>query len=175
MKTASKSVFAGGLALAIATSSLSAPAALADIAANTDLSGKTLYVKVGSWLRYSDALVSRVYTTTKATLQVKGRGACTTRLCPVTHNNVELWALRSRLDLDKPATGEVVTERTLRKGDEGTDVKLAQDALVKAGFKVEADGKYGNDTVKAVQKFQEKNGLEQDGDIGPATRIKMKL
>jgi murein L,D-transpeptidase YcbB/YkuD len=149
--------------------------AAAALAEKTDISGKTVYVKPGSWLRYSDSLISRVYTTTKATLELKGRGACTTRLCPVSHNNVDLWTLRSRLDLAKPDNAVIVTNRTLRVGDDGSDVKIAQEALVKLGYKLEADGKFGKSTEVAVQKFQEKNGLDTDGDIGPATRIKLKL
>jgi murein L,D-transpeptidase YcbB/YkuD len=175
LKTAFNPFVAGALSLAATVSIMAAQPALADVAGGTDISGKVLYVKPGSWLRYSDSLISRVYTTTKATLEVKGRGACTARLCPVTHNNVDLWTLRSRLDLDRPATGTIVTERTLRNGDEGADVKIAQDALVKAGYKLTADGKFGADTEKAVAQFQEKNGLDPDGDIGPATRIKLKL
>ena len=150
--------------------------AFADVAAKENVDGKTLYVKPGSWIRYSDALLSRIYTTTKVTLEVKGRGTCTTRLCPISHNNTDLWALRSRLDIAKP-DGDVVVvkERTLRAGDEGIDVKLAQEALIKNGAKIEADGKYGRTTVKAVQAFQEKNGIDADGDIGNATRLKLKI
>lgn len=164
------------LALLTGLSVLAAAPAFADVAANENVDGKALYVKPGSWIRYSDALVSRVYTTTKVTLEVKGRGTCTTRLCPITHNNTDLWALRSRLDIAKPAGDVIVVkERTLRAGDEGTDVKLAQEALNKNGAKIEADGKYGRTTVKAVQAFQEKSGLEADGDIGNATRLKLKI
>ena len=142
---------------------------------NADVAGKTLYIQAGSWLRYSDALISRVYTTTKATLEVKGRGACTKRLCPVTHNNVELWAIRTRIDDKRPDSGPVVTERTLRKGDEGTDVKLAQEALNKTGATINVDGKFGADMQRAIEKFQDANGLNVDGDIGPATRLKLKI
>lgn len=164
------------LALIAGLSVLAAAPAFADIAANENIDGKAIYVKPGSWIRYSDALLSRVYTTTKVTLEVKGRGPCTTRLCPISHNNTDLWALRSRLDIAKP-TGDVVVvkERTLRAGDEGTDVKLAQEALNKSGARIEADGKYGRSTVKAVQAFQEKNGIEADGDLGNATRLKLKI
>ncbi len=164
------------LALTTGLAVLATLPALADVAANENVDGKALYVKPGSWIRYSDALLSRVYTTTKVTLEVKGRGNCTKRLCPITHNNTDLWALRSRLDIAKPAADVIVVkERTLREGDEGTDVKLAQEALNKTGAKIEADGKYGRTTVKAVQAFQEKNGLEADGDIGNATRLKLKI
>ena len=176
MKSPSNAILCGTFALATGLSILPVvPAQAGAPAANADISGKTLFLQPGSWLRYSDALISRVYTTTHATLEVKGRGNCTTRLCPVTHNDVELWAIRTRLDDAKPGYGPIVTGRTLRNGDEGTDVKLAQDALNKAGATVKADGKFGNDTESAVQAFQEKNGLDADGAIGQATRDKLKI
>lgn len=158
-----------GMLLATAPSAQAAPPA-----AGEDISDKTVYISKGSWLRYSDALVSRVYTTTKATLQVKGRGNCTKRLCPVSHNGVELWAIISRLDVVKPE-GVIETERTLRPGDEGGDVKIMQEALIKKGYKVKADGKFGSGTEEAVRAFQEKSGLDVDGDIGKATRDKLSV
>jgi len=151
------------------------PVLAAEPAAKADIKDKTVYLAPGSWLRYTDRLISRVYTTTKVTLQIKGRGVCTKRLCPVTHNGVELWAIRGRLDDTKPATGTVVTERTLRLGDDGSDVKLVQDALTKAGYKVKADGKFGHDTQKAVEDLQKKNKIDVDGEIGPQTRIALKI
>jgi hypothetical protein len=174
LKIASNLVSMTALALCAGIAAASVPA-LADVAAETDVTGKELYVKPGQWLRYSDAIVSRPYTVVKVTLLIKGRGVCTKRLCPVTHNNVDLWVLRSAIDVKKPEDVKVVTERTLREGDEGTDVKLAQEALIKSGAKIEADGKFGRSTTKAVSQFQEKNGLDTDGDIGPATRDKLKI
>ena len=176
LKSPSNVTLRATLALAAALSAVPAIPSLAGApAANADISGKTLFLQPGSWLRYSDALISRVYTTTKATLEVKGRGNCTTRLCPVSHNDVELWAIRTRLDDSKPGYGPIVTGRTLRNGDEGTDVKIAQDALNKAGANIKADGKFGSGTEDAVQAYQEKNGLDADGAIGQATRDKLKI
>ena len=177
MKSASltATLLTATLAISAGLALTAAPALANSPDRNADVSGKNLYLQKGSWLRYSDALISRVYTTTKATLEVKGRGACTTRLCPVTHNNVDLWAIRTSLDDRRPDSGPVVTERTLSQGDEGTDVRIAQEALNKAGFAITADGKYGSGTVKAVQQFQDKNDLDNDGDIGPSTRLKLKL
>lgn len=162
------------IAMVLTGAALASSAHAAPPAKGEDIAGKTVYVKQGSWLRYSDALISRVYTTTKATLQVKGRGACTKLLCPVTHNGVDVWALLSRLELEKPE-GPITTERTLRPGDDGEDVKVMQEALIKKGYKVKADGKFGSGTEDAVRAFQEKSGITVDGDIGKETRDKLKV
>ena len=61
---------------------------------------------------------------------------------------------------------------TLRKGDSGTYVSLAQEMLMQRGYplpKYGADGKFGNETRTAVKAFQEANGLKADGVIGPDT------
>jgi len=143
--------------------------------ADADINGKTVYLSPGSWLRYSDALFSRVYTTTKATLELKGRGRCQARVCPVTHNGIDLWALRSRLDEALASGVTPVKERTLRRGDEGPDVKLLQEALVKSGYALKVDSKYGAETVRAVEQVQRKANLPVDGAVGPQTRIALKL
>jgi lysozyme len=52
----------------------------------------------------------------------------------------------------------------------GDDVRQVQQALVKAGFNVEVDGFFGNDTDKAVRQFQQQKGLTVDGIIGDQTR-----
>ena len=176
MTTSSKLCTAAGLAIATGIAFTTVGSAFAEPpSATSDIAGRTVYLQPGSWLRYSDALVSRVYTTTKATLELKGRGRCTTRLCPVTHNNVELWALIGRLELAKPISATIVTERTLRRGDEGADVKLAQEALNKLGNKLTVDSKYGSGTVRAVEEFQRKSNVTVDGEIGAATRKLLKL
>ena len=48
---------------------------------------------------------------------------------------------------------------TLEKGDSGSDVKKMQQALTKLGYTVEADGKYGTETVNTVKLFQKDYGL----------------
>jgi len=57
----------------------------------------------------------------------------------------------------------------------GSDVKAAQQALVKAGFKVTVDGIFGPATAKAVKQFQKKKRLKADGIVGPATRAALGL
>lgn len=71
---------------------------------------------------------------------------------------------------------EDMTYGTIRKGDKGPVVKYAQQLLMKAGYdlpKYKADGQYGAETVAAVKAFQKKNGLGQDGIIGPKTWAKL--
>ena len=61
---------------------------------------------------------------------------------------------------------------TLRKGDAGPYVMLAQTELINRGYDLGswgADGKFGNATEKAVTQFQKDWGLKVDGVIGPNT------
>jgi peptidoglycan hydrolase-like protein with peptidoglycan-binding domain len=78
---------------------------------------------------------------------------------PATHR-----ALRSTPvpDGDRPS---VADGPTLRRGDVGPDVRVAQEAL---GLR--ADGIYGRRTERAVSAFQRRQGLRVDGVLGPVTR-----
>lgn len=61
---------------------------------------------------------------------------------------------------------------TLRKGDAGPYVTLAQTELIQRGYDLGsygADGRFGNATEKAVKAFQRDWNLEQDGIIGAKT------
>jgi hypothetical protein len=61
---------------------------------------------------------------------------------------------------------------TLRRGDKGEYVTLAQTALVQHGYdigKCGIDGSFGAATEKAVRLFQTDNGLVSDGIIGQKT------
>ena len=61
--------------------------------------------------------------------------------------------------------------KTLQKGDRGDKVKALQVKLIALGYLTgEADGAYGNQTRRAVQRFQYYNGLQQDGVAGKATQ-----
>jgi peptidoglycan hydrolase-like protein with peptidoglycan-binding domain len=56
-------------------------------------------------------------------------------------------------------------------GDENDEIKKYQQRLIQLGYlTTKPDGKYGNDTVVAVKRLQENNGLISDGYIGPATK-----
>lgn len=58
----------------------------------------------------------------------------------------------------------------LRHGTRGSTVKKLQEKLG-----IDADGKFGSGTEKAVKEFQEKNGLKADGIVGPNTLAKLEL
>lgn len=61
---------------------------------------------------------------------------------------------------------------TLRRGDKGPYVTLAQTELKQKGYdlgKWGIDGDFGRATESAVLAFQKNNGLVQDGVIGPRT------
>ena len=61
-------------------------------------------------------------------------------------------------------------DRILRNGDEGADVKLMQEYLLKLGYdlgKWGADGDFGDATEQAVMVFQRIVDLEADGEYGP--------
>ena len=79
---------------------------------------------------------------------------------------------------ERVGDGEVLTEGegegaslpTLRKGSNGDDVKLLQEALNKAGFDCGAvDGIFGKNTKKAVEAYQKSRGLKADGIVGRQT------
>ena len=54
-------------------------------------------------------------------------------------------------------------------GDKGETVKQLQELLIKKGYKLIADGDFGNKTLEAVKDFQSKNGLKVDGVVGIKT------
>lgn len=60
-------------------------------------------------------------------------------------------------------------DRTLRRGDEGEDVKELQALLTRLGYALSADGKLGPATETAVKQFQTDHGLTADGIYGPAS------
>ena len=63
---------------------------------------------------------------------------------------------------------------TLRPGDRGEAVKQLQTKLKELGlYSLKTDGIYGRGTTQAVQAFQRKNGLKEDGIAGPKTQAKL--
>jgi len=62
-----------------------------------------------------------------------------------------------------------LTNPVLRQGDSGQEVVILQNALINAGFRVFADGIFGQHTEDAVRAFQNANGLTADGVVGART------
>jgi uncharacterized protein YgiM (DUF1202 family) len=58
---------------------------------------------------------------------------------------------------------------TLRRGSKGESVEILQKEL---GITV--DGKFGQETQEAVEKFQDKNNLDVDGVVGRKTWTKLR-
>jgi len=59
------------------------------------------------------------------------------------------------------------------KGDRGQRVVAIQYLLNEHGISLDVDGVFGDGTYRAVQLFQGRNGLPQDGKVGPATWMKL--
>lgn len=62
-------------------------------------------------------------------------------------------------------------------GDNGPFVREVQEDLIRAGFPLPifgADGIYGDETQRAVMRFQKAYGLQVDGLVGPNTLAKLK-
>ena len=67
-----------------------------------------------------------------------------------------------------------VSEALSRYGSRGSEVSKIQTKLKNWGYYTgSVDGVYGSGTLKAVKKFQSKNGLTADGIAGKATLEKM--
>ena len=85
------------------------------------------------------------------------------------------WAIPACIsgEIPDPQPSPTPDEKpTLRKGDRGQYVTLAQTELIQKGFSCGskgADGIFGNDTLYAVKKFQQACGLAIDGVIGQRT------
>jgi peptidoglycan hydrolase-like protein with peptidoglycan-binding domain len=57
----------------------------------------------------------------------------------------------------------------IERGARGDSVENLQQALVDAGYDIEVDGIFGEDTENAVIHYQSENGLDADGVVGPNT------
>ena len=65
-------------------------------------------------------------------------------------------------------------EALSKYGSRGQEVRTIQDKLKRWGYYTgNVDGIYGSQTVSAVKKFQQKNGLSVDGIAGPKTLAAM--
>ena len=84
------------------------------------------------------------------------------------------WAVPVVIDgtVPEPVPPDPDYRPTLRKGDSGSYVTLAQAELLQRGYDLGsygADGKFGSKTEMAVKQFQQDWGLTMDGVIGPRT------
>ena len=89
------------------------------------------------------------------------------------------WALPKCVDpayvppKEEPAKKEdKKVKPTLKKGASGSNVKDLQKQLIALGYSCGskgADGKFGDDTLKAVKQFQKDQGLKADGIVGKDT------
>jgi hypothetical protein len=74
-----------------------------------------------------------------------------------------------------PATADArFGDETLRIGDRGRDVKIAQKYLTKAGIRTTADGVYGRGTASKVKRFERSADLDVDGKLEPADARELK-
>lgn len=117
------------------------PAALMDSGAFTEMKGSK-YTDTDKYLKRGDILVTRTQGHT-------------------------VIALTNGSKADKePEPDPKLGERTLRKGDTGSDVMELQKDLMKLGYSLPtygADGDFGSETEKAVKTFQLAYGLTDDG------------
>ncbi len=74
---------------------------------------------------------------------------------------------------DTPTTRYILGSRVLHKGMLGTDVRGLQLVLRRHGYLIAADGDFGNQTTRAVKRFQKRVGLTADGVVGSRTMAKL--
>ena len=93
----------------------------------------------------------------------------------------DVAALMGNIQISSSGTASVivptVSVNCLGKGDVGDAVKALQENLIKLGYScgnAGADGDFGNDTEKAVIKFQKANNLDPDGLVGEQTQNAIK-
>lgn len=72
-----------------------------------------------------------------------------------------------------PVTAAPAARPVLKRGDSGPAVAAWQRDLVAAGYRLDVDSRFGDETEGETKLFQEFNGLAIDGRVGPATRAAM--
>lgn len=84
------------------------------------------------------------------------------------------WELAANGGFDPGASDFTPTDRILKIGCRGDDVKKLQEDLEALGYDIGrwgADGDFGNDTMIAVMHFQTDRDIQPvDGEVGPDTR-----
>lgn len=93
----------------------------------------------------------------------------------INKNAAKVAVVAARLRGRKPAPPS--TDTTLKKGDRGEQVKLLQGLLIlqlnDAAYRWNITDFFGDTTERAVKEFQRRNGLQDDGVVGPKTRAKL--
>ncbi len=74
----------------------------------------------------------------------------------------------------EPRRGLSQDGQTLRRGDQGDEVKALQQRLNDHGARLAVDGKFGPKTERAVKDFQRRHELAPDGVRGPKTAEALK-
>jgi peptidoglycan hydrolase-like protein with peptidoglycan-binding domain len=72
--------------------------------------------------------------------------------------------------MEKPAMKK---DMSAKKAAASKQLMAVQEALNAKGFKVKVDGKRGKETVSAIKKFQEQNGMKATGRADKATMEKL--
>lgn len=157
------------------------PAAAEAPGTGENIAGKVVYLVPGGALRSGPNLTDKVlFRATDRTRLTGAEPACTNWNCVVIFDNQPVFARRSRLDVSD-RSGQAVApsprpdgpREKLVRGDEGDDVRVVQEALIKKGYNIAVDGRYGRSTEEAVRDFQRTNGFSPDGRVGPITRAKL--
>lgn len=68
-------------------------------------------------------------------------------------------------------TTDAPAGRLLRLGTRGEAVRVLQQTLARHGHPLAQDGVFGMNTDAAVRSFQRRNGLVEDGIVGPQTQV----
>lgn len=93
--------------------------------------------------------------------------------CPGDWMMARMSDLASKVTVQLGGAAPSPEPRTLRRGDQGEDVKDMQKMLIACGYSCGscgADGKFGGDTEKSLRAFQEDVAIEVDGIYGPISR-----
>ena len=75
----------------------------------------------------------------------------------------------SKVEPDATASVVRLSDRILKNGMEGADVKELQQMLISLGSNLSVTGEYDDATEIAVRAFQQTHGCEVDGETGPET------
>lgn len=93
---------------------------------------------------------------------MSGQGSTSGKLDIFPEESETKQAQQSKVDDDLKTSG-------LRTGNAGLEVRQLQEDLINAGFRLFADGTFGQATARAVKSFQKDSGLEPTGIADPET------